>query len=670
MLEKFRRSLAVTLMPERKQTGKVLNLSSLNYPGQPVYTDLTVRKATREGYKLSLYVYRAVRTIVQAASGIPWIVLDKNGEIIENHPFEFLMKHPNPEISGQDLMEFTIAHLKLVGNALWQPLIVGGQIKELYIVMPDLVQPITAEVKGQWLKGYRVSDPSGGQYDVPPETFIHFMQFDPGNPYWGMGDLLAAARTVDTDNEAQDTQKVSMQNRGIPSGVFEHEETLTQEQFEEQNRRVQEIFLEKTKRRAPWVLGAGAKWQQMSMTPVEMDYVLSRLRNLRDIAGAFGISPIFLGDLEQSSYNNMVEARKSLYQECVIPLFDDIKSTLNLKIAPLYGEDIHITYDLSNVAALREDFTKKVEQAKNLWSMGVPFQQINDQLELGFQEFEGWDTGYLSVALLPIGSSPSEQTPVKMMNKALNLINEEQKTAHWKRVDRRKIGWWAVLQKKIEPLYKQIGREAATAVEGKDSHLVERAQTAIGQMSPGWETIITASAYALIEDFGNDVYEAIAGKSTSPSEIKQFDPTAVAIRAWLKKHAAENVKTILDTQKEAMGKLIAKGVQDNLSTSQIAKSIREYYDTNAKYLAMRVARSEVATASGYGSIAAAEQSGVAATKTWLSSRDDRVRDSHQAIDGETVAMGEDFSNGLEYPGDQRGDPAESIMCRCVLIFHS
>ena len=464
MFETIRQNLAIALMPERKQ--RSFNLSSLSYPGQPVYTELTVKKATREGYKLSLYVYRAVRTIVQAASGIPWVVQDKNGETIEGHPFSELMKHPNPEMSGQDLMEFMIAHLKLVGNALWQPFIVGREIKELWIVMPDLVKPIPSDVKGKWLKGYQINEPDGGQYVVPPESFIHFMQFDPGNPYWGIGDLMAAARTVDTDNEAQDTQKLSMQNRGIPSGVFEHEAELTQEQFEEQNRRVQEVFLQKTKRRAPWVLGAGAKWQAMSLTPVEMDYIASRLQNKRDVAAAFGISPIFLGDLEQSSYNNMVEARKALYQDCVIPLLDDIKSTLNLKVAPYYGMDIHIAYDLANVAALREDYGKKVEQASSLFSMGVPFSQINEQLELGFAEFDGWETGYLPINLLPTGSTVSTE-PIKMMTKALNLANEEQKTAHWKRVDRRRIGWWGVLQRKVEPLYENIGKEVSKAIGGK-----------------------------------------------------------------------------------------------------------------------------------------------------------------------------------------------------------
>ena len=202
--------------------------------------------------------------------------------------------------------------------------------------------------------------------------------------------------------------------------------------------------------------------------------------------------------------------------------------------------------------------------------------------------------------------------------------------------------------------YKSAKQDAST--------LTARAKTTIEKLTPNWEVLISASAYALVEDFGTDVAEAMGGFT--------FDPTRQAVRTWLKKHAAENVKTILSTQKDAMGKLISKGVEDNLSTTQIAKSVRTFYDGNSKYLAMRVARSEVATASGFASQEAAEQSGVAKKKTWLSSRDSRVRDSHLAIDGETVPLGELFSNGMEYPGDQRGDPAESINCRCVLTFHS
>jgi len=447
MLDTLRKKMAVALLPKKAVEGLTpFQVLSMQSAGIPVYTDLSIRKATREGYKISVSVYRAVRTIVQAASAVPWLVLDSKGEPIENHDFNKVWSKPNPEFSGQDNMEFIIAHQLLCGNSLLQPIIVGGRPREFWVVMPDLVKPIPSDVRGEWLKGWEVTSIDGSQHIAPPDQFIHFMMMDPGNPYWGIGPLMAAARTVDTDNEAQDTQKVSMQNRGIPDGVFEAE-GMTDEQYEEANLKIKERYLDKEKRRMPWVV-AGAKWHQMSLTPVEMDFILSRLHNKRDIAGAFGISPIFLGDLEQSSYDNMMQARKSLYEDVVIPLLDDIKSTLNLKIAPMYGGDIVIAYDTSRILALREDYGKKVEQAKTLWAMGVPFDQINERLEMGFDEFAGWDRGYLPLNLMPTGA------PVKMSGtKALDLQTEEAKTAHWKRIDRRRLAWNGVVAKQIQKLY-------------------------------------------------------------------------------------------------------------------------------------------------------------------------------------------------------------------------
>jgi len=663
MFDNVRNRIAVAIAPSKKEAINPFGIISMQPADVPIYTDMTVRRATREGYKISVYVYRSIRTIVQAASAIPWVVQDSKGEPIEGHPLAKVLKKPNPEFSGQDLIEFLIAHLELVGNALWQPITVGNQVREFWTVMPDLVRPIPSNVPGEWLKGWEVSSIDGHQRIVPPEQFIHFMQMDPGNPYWGTSPLLAAARTIDTDNEAQDTQKVSMQNRATPDGVFAHETPLTQEQFEEATRQVRENFLAKGKKREPWVLGAGAKWIQMSMTPVEMDFIASRLHNKRDIAGAFGISPIFLGDLEQSSYNNMQEARKALYEDVVIPLLDDIKATLNLKIAPMYG-DIVIAYDTSKIAALREDYTKKVEQAKNLWGMGVPFDQINERLEMGFEEFEGWSQGYLPLTLLPTGVSgvSQEEMSSPKSKKALNLDNEEQKATHWKRIDRRRIAWWGVVAKKMAPLYEAEAEAIIKAVKGKvPDKLAEAASRAIQSGRSDWEKTLIAISTALIEDFGNEIADDLgAEKSDNPSESKwTFNPMSAAARAWIIKNGAESVTTIMATNLDDIKRVILAGVDENIGTRKIAMNIRQFYTDRSPFKSMRIARTETSHASGFGQREAARQSGVVKQKTWLTSRDDRVRDAHIAMEGETVDLNEQYSDGSMYPGEQ------DIMCRCV-----
>jgi len=502
VMNRLRSKVASAIFPKANGRGTSLGpyqILSVQTADIPIYTDLTVRKAVREGYKISGDVYRAIRVIVQAASAIPWVALDKEGEIILDHPFSKAWANPNPQFSGQDNMELIIAHQLLVGNALIQPIIVGGRPREYWVCMPDLIHPIPSDVPGQWLKGYEVTSIDGRQQIVPPEQFIHFMMINPGNPYWGIGPLQAISRTVDTDNEAQDTQKISMQNRGIPDGVFETD-ALTNEQYEEADRQVQERYLAKVKRRMPWVV-AGGKWHQMSLTPVEMDFIKSRLTNKRDIAGAFGISSIFLGDMEHSSYANMAEARKALYEDVVIPLLDDIKSTLGLRVAPMYPS-ITISYDTSKVVALREDFTKKVDQAKNLWSMGVPFDQINERLEMGFSEFPGWDTGYLPMMLLPTGSVPPAE-PQKMMTKALNLSTEEQKTIHWKRIDLRRVGWWGVVTKKIKPLYDDEIKAIEKALKTVKALSPRDWEEAYSEDPPHWAIDLTPSLFA--QDFRKEL---------------------------------------------------------------------------------------------------------------------------------------------------------------------
>jgi uncharacterized protein with gpF-like domain len=52
---------------------------------------------------------------------------------------------------------------------------------------------------------------------------------------------------------------------------------------------------------------------------------------------------------------------------------------------------------------------------------------------------------------------------------------------------------------------------------------------------------------------------------------------------------------------------------------------------------------------------------------WLSMRDEKVRDSHRAIDGEVRNLGEQFSNGLLFPHDPNGPADEVVNCRCDLL---
>ena len=56
-------------------------------------------------------------------------------------------------------------------------------------------------------------------------------------------------------------------------------------------------------------------------------------------------------------------------------------------------------------------------------------------------------------------------------------------------------------------------------------------------------------------------------------------------------------------------------------------------------------------------------------KTWYTSRDERVRNTHAALHGRTVDLFESYdtpSGPLRFPGDPLAPPSETINCRCRL----
>jgi len=59
--------------------------------------------------------------------------------------------------------------------------------------------------------------------------------------------------------------------------------------------------------------------------------------------------------------------------------------------------------------------------------------------------------------------------------------------------------------------------------------------------------------------------------------------------------------------------------------------------------------------------------GIKVEKQWIATLDSRTRDWHRDRDGETVPYNEEFSGGLEYPGDPAGEPADVFNCRCTMI---
>lgn len=117
--------------------------------------------------------------------------------------------------------------------------------------------------------------------------------------------------------------------------------------------------------------------------------------------------------------------------------------------------------------------------------------------------------------------------------------------------------------------------------------------------------------------------------------------------------------------KSALVQSVAKGE----SVPKIAKRISNITGQTGG-ASLRTARTAINSAHNGGRMEAftkAVDAGIQIDKQWLATADNRVRKSHMLMDGETVGVREEFSNGLMFPQDPYGEPAEVYNCRCTMI---
>ena len=314
---------------------------------------------------------------------------------VPDHPIETLLKYPNPFMSGQDLIERMIYSLNLGGNGLLHMIIVGAEGKktplELWPIRADTIKPV-AHGK-QFISKYEYRTPEQNR-DIPVGEIVHLMFPDPANERWGMSPLMAAAKAVDTDVEAANWNKITLQNRAVIDTVFSFNAAMSRDQFLEARAQVQAQATGVDRARVPWVVGGdkGASVHRLSLSPVEMDFMGSRVFNKSEIAAAFGVPTILIGGDQEAKYDNLDGAKRLLWEDAIAPLLEDICEGLNARVVPYWDAEgtrkrsptLRIRPDYSGVTALQSSFSDRVKNAAELADAGFPLDQINDRLGLGF----------------------------------------------------------------------------------------------------------------------------------------------------------------------------------------------------------------------------------------------------------------------------------------------
>ncbi len=632
-----------------------------------IWTNWTNSNAVKEGYKISGWVFKSVSMITKNISSVSWNVVDVNDKVIEGHPITELMKKPNPAFSRQDVMELISGWQQLTGTAYLKKVTVDGQTKELWPVSPDRISPVRSEVPGELLSGYEIMDEKGvivKSSDYTPENIIPFKFLDPSDPLQGIGPLQVAARAVDTDVEQQNWNKSAMQSRGVVESVFTFDRDLDQTVYETTKRRLKELF--GTGRQRIGVVGSNAKYQRLSLTPVEMDFIVSRNYNREEIFMIFGVPLPLAGVVETMTYSNYEASLRIFWELTLIPILDDIKDTLNRCLAEELTGYI-LNYDVSDIPALQQNREENAKTAKTYFDMGVPVSILNEMLTLGVPEYEGWEKSYVKQGGTNEGDNNSSDSSRTLYYRdtadskgALETVTTgksftcrsaeeilEQKEAYANSVH---SGILNILLKQRKLVFEAI-KETADI------------QGAMVATSDEFQEILTGAYTNTAKDAASKV--DIETRDINPAlelSIINFLNDESTILRELSLINKSTVDSILS--------YIQDGVEEGKTITQIQNSIIDG-GTFESARALRIARTVTGTAQSIGQLHGAIDLG-AENKTWHDSNVE-VRDEHSNRDGETVGINDLFSsqfNGLSprYPLDQRTTVEDRVNCRCSMSF--
>lgn len=361
----------------------------------------------KEGFGQNPTIYRCIDLIAtNAASVRPYVKV--GGDYVDNHPLLDLLKRPNPVTGGQEFRTEAYAWAMLTGNIFTEKKVFPDRVSEMHNWQPFMMSIDRSKTNVQIPLRYWAAknQPGARSWDVDPNSgeseMMHLALFNPSPNagFMGQSPLAAAASSGDQLNAANKWRYNMFKNDCRPSGILSTEQAVTSGQRKELNKDMEDNSGWKKAGRF-LVLGGGLKYQQLSSTPKDVDWLQGSKFNKQEIAEVFGVPTQLLGIEGSQTFANFEEARYAFYLMTVLPLVDLYFDELNRWLAPFYGENVEICYNKSSIDAL--DYMRRQTVEMKLNSKVLSVNEKREVLGLPPRDEEEADQIFIDPNLLPLG---------------------------------------------------------------------------------------------------------------------------------------------------------------------------------------------------------------------------------------------------------------------------
>lgn len=279
-------------------------------------------------------VSAAVRIIAESIASMPFMVYERiktggKNKAIKHPLFSLLHDAPNPYQTSFVFWETMVSHMLLWGNAYaeveWGP---DGEVKNLWILRPDMTRPLVDERNGTLY--YQTTALDGQVFNLPYYRVLHIF----GLGFDGLMGYSPIRLYREAIGLAKATEKYGAKyfgNGAKPGGVLEHPNNLSKDASDRLRDSWNQMHsgLDNAHRIA--ILEEGLTYKQIGLPPEDSQFLQTRQFQIAEIARIFRVPPHMLGELSRSTNNNIEQQSLEFLTHTLNPWVVKIEQAVNLK---------------------------------------------------------------------------------------------------------------------------------------------------------------------------------------------------------------------------------------------------------------------------------------------------------------------------------------------------
>lgn len=599
-----------------------------------------------------------------------------------------LLRNPNPDMTGYELIYSLASDLLLNDEALW---VVGEDADSPsgFTIRPipyawicdysdgDIFEPGVVTIANQ---------ETGVRTSFRSDEIIRWHGWKPSDPRFGTSSVMALKQVLGEQVSAwKYREQIWRRGARIPAYISRPKDVIGW--TDDQATRFKEAW------KAAWT-GDGS---ETGGTPVLEDgmeikaspsfsfsdaqWAQANTLSLETVCGVYHLNPALVGSSSGQTYASVKENARQLYTETLGPWLRMITDRINTFLIPRIGApaDEYVEFDLSS--KLSGSFE---EQASTIQSaVGGPWMTRNEARgRLNLPRIDGGDDLIVPLNVITGGlASPNDTTSdsyasmysgVGVAGGVDNAGSEEnagdvdcksesdERSATIKASDDDADLVADVLKsffnRQRKSVVSKIGAEKSRGASVKAED-----ETPDWWDADRWNRELADDLFPVVMDLVSRFGRSTLRELALSEELWNSDSTA----AYVKKVCEGKARGVNDT---TLRNLIAS-LSDDVPDGDLKATPDGVFDDAVYNRAAAIGAGVATSMSGWGACEAIRQSGTEhdVLKTWVVTSSN-PRASHARMNGETVPFDEPFSNGAMFPGDTGSLSVDEVAgCNCVLV---